>query len=144
MTTELAKQLRLEEGVKEAAYADQFGYLTIGVGRLIDKRKEGKLSSSEIDFLLNNDLISIYADVTQTYPWAKNLSQPRFDALAQMRFQLGKAGLAAFVNTLKAMQAGNWQSVANGIRSSLWHQQTTARAERIAIQFLTDTYQYKP
>jgi lysozyme len=52
----LTAQLRYDEGVKEYAYTDSEGYLTIGVGRLIDRTKGGKLSEDEIDYLLDNDI----------------------------------------------------------------------------------------
>jgi len=55
MTT-LADQLRAEEGERASAYQDSLGYWTIGVGRLIDARKGGRLRSNEIDFMLTNDI----------------------------------------------------------------------------------------
>ena len=52
----LAQMLEAEEGRKRSAYQDHLGYWTIGVGRLIDRRKGGGLSPDEIDYLLTNDI----------------------------------------------------------------------------------------
>lgn len=56
MRAELTKQLRRDEGEVLSAYQDHLGYWTIGVGRLIDKRKGGGLTSEESDYLLGNDI----------------------------------------------------------------------------------------
>ena len=55
--------LKKEEGVVKHAYQDHLGYWTIGVGRLIDKRKGGGLSDEEIDYLLGNDIEKKIAEV---------------------------------------------------------------------------------
>src|SRR3546814_15181122 len=46
------KHLNREEGRIPHAYPDSLGYWTIGVGRLIDKRKGGRLTNVETDMLL--------------------------------------------------------------------------------------------
>ena len=48
----LAQLLEAREGRVAHAYIDSEGYTTIGVGRLIDKRKGGRLTDREIDYLL--------------------------------------------------------------------------------------------
>lgn len=48
----LAAQLKAEEGRVPHAYQYHLGYWTIGVGRLIDKRKGGGLTPYEVDYLL--------------------------------------------------------------------------------------------
>jgi lysozyme len=52
----LIAELRRDEGVDRSAYQDHLGFWTIGVGRLIDRRKGGGLSDEEIDYLLQNDV----------------------------------------------------------------------------------------
>jgi lysozyme len=52
----LRRMLEDEEGRVPHAYPDSLGYWTIGVGRLIDRRKGGGLSDDEIDYLLANDI----------------------------------------------------------------------------------------
>ena len=56
MGDDLERQLRRDEGVVEHAYIDSEGWTTIGVGRLIDKRKGGRLRDDEIEYLLQNDI----------------------------------------------------------------------------------------
>lgn len=142
MSKELARQLELEEGRVPYVYLDTLGFQTIGVGRLVDKRKGGKLSDSEIDVLLNNDIQEKSVQVITDYPWAANLSPARLDALIQMCFQLGRTGLAGFKTFLLNMRLHNWTGAVFQLRNSRWHTQTPNRVERICKQILTDTYQY--
>ena len=143
MSKELRKQLELEEGRIKYAYTDHLGYWTIGVGRLIDKHKGGGLRDSEIDLLLTNDIMQIMDELLLDYPWMRSLSQVRLDAIVQARFQLGRAGLAGFVNTLAALRQGNWEATAKGMKQSLWAQQTPGRVNRLAEQITTNQYVYK-
>jgi len=41
MKENLKRQLRGEEGVEPCVYKDHLGFDTIGIGRLVDKRKPG-------------------------------------------------------------------------------------------------------
>ncbi|MCR4300621.1 MAG: hypothetical protein NUV51_03350, partial [Sulfuricaulis sp.] len=65
LVDQLTRQLRGDEGVKSCAYRDSLGYLTIGVGRLIDVRKPGAgLRPHEIDYLLSNDIADRVSELT--------------------------------------------------------------------------------
>jgi|SRR6266404_3254072 len=139
----LKKQLEDEEARVPYAYQDQFGLWTIAIGRLVDKKKGGHLRNSEMDFMLDNDVKEIELEVLHDYPWAVRLSQPRLDALLQMRFQLGKLGLSRFANFLGRMEDGVWDQAASEIDNSIWAHQTPDRAHRLAKQILTDMYQFK-
>ena len=92
----LERQLRGDEGVKACAYADSLGYTTIGVGRLIDARKQGAgLRTDEISYLLNNDIADRVSALTAQLPWFGTLDEARQGVLLNMSFQLGTAGLLA-------------------------------------------------
>src|SRR3546814_2848207 len=58
------KHLNREEGRIPHAYQDSLGYWTIGVGRLIDKRKGGRLTNVDIDMLLANDIADKIAEIS--------------------------------------------------------------------------------
>jgi lysozyme len=125
----LKTELNREEGRRKSAYRDSLGYLTIGVGRLIDARKEGGLSNPEIELLLDNDLNKCYLAIKQE-PWFLTCDDVRQRALVDMHFQLGHH-LYGFVNTLAALTKKDWKTAANCLRKSLWARQTPVRAARI-------------
>ena len=112
-------------------------YWTIGVGRLIDKRRGGGLSDDEIEYLLNNDIKRCIADLDSALPWWKSLDPVRQRVLTNLRFQLGLDGLLGFKNTLAALKRGDYKAAAAGLRASKLYQQTPARTERRAIMIET-------
>ena len=127
------KWLRAEEGVVKHAYQDHLGYWTIGVGRLIDKRKGGGLSDDEIDYLLKNDIDKVVQQVNAKLPWAKNLTSNRRAVLYAMAFQMGINGLLGFKNTLKMIERGDYEGAAKGMLNSKWAKtDSPARAKRTA------------
>jgi lysozyme len=134
MKPELTKQLRRDEDEILHAYPDHLGYLTIGVGRLIDKRKGGGITPEESAYLLSNDIDKRQAELLRRIPWVSTLDPVRFGALLNMAFQMGVDGLLGFKNTLAMIRAGNYSEAAEGMLQSLWAKQTPARAKRISEQ----------
>lgn len=130
-------ELRRDEGVIPHAYQDHLGYWTIGVGRLIDKRKGGKLSPDEIDYLLGNDVSRFEAELDARLPWWRDLNGVRQRVLLNMAFNLGTAGLLGFKNTLAAVKAGEWAKAASGMLASKWARQVGERAKRLAHMMKT-------
>ena len=141
MITNLVEQLRRDEGENLSAYADSLGYLTIGVGRLIDKRRNGGITPEELAYLLNNDIQRKTAAVFEALPWVKDLDHIRLNVLINMAFQLGVEGLLAFKTTLSLIQGGNYTKAAEQMILSKWHSQTPARCERLAKQMRTGVCQ---
>ena len=137
MKTELIKQLRRDEGEVLHAYSDSLGFLTIGVGRLIDKRKGGGITHEESAYLLNNDIERKHAELLKRAPWTANLDAARFGCLLNMAFQLGVDGLLGFKNTLAMVRSGDYAGAADGMLNSLWARQTPARAKRLSEQMRT-------
>lgn len=129
--------LQREERCVLHAYADHLGYLTIGWGRLIDKRKGGGLSQAEADLLLDNDLARVEAALVDTLPWFRGLCEPRRAVLAGMAYQMGLEGLLGFRSTLASVRDERFADAAEGMRRSLWARQTPARARRMAHQMET-------
>jgi len=141
MKAELTKQLRRDEGEVLTAYPDHLGYLTIGVGRLIDKRKGGGITAEESAYLLSNDIDKREAELLRRAPWMANLDAARFGALLNMAFQMGVDGLLGFKNTLAMVKAGDYAGAAAGMLDSTWAKQTPARAKRISDQMETGAWQ---
>jgi len=141
MIAELTAQLTRDEGRERSAYQDHLGFWTIGVGRLIDTRKGGGLREDEIDYLLRNDINDRIDQLGRRIPWFLELDSARQGVLLNMSFQLGVDGLLAFKNTLARVRAGNFAGAASGMLQSLWATQTPERAQRLAKQMETGTWQ---
>lgn len=136
----LAQLIEDEEGRVAHAYTDSEGWLTIGVGRLIDKRKGGRLTDAEIDYLLANDIAEKTAELQRSLVWLDGLDQVRRDTLIAMAFQMGTAGLLGFRNTLEMVRTGDYKGAGRGMLQSRWAQQTPLRAERMARQMETGVW----
>ena len=127
METELIR----DEGVRYSAYQDSLGLWTIGVGRLIDAQRGGRLSQDEVELLLRHDIENCISDV-ETEPWyraCKTDHQRR--AIVNMRFQLGSRGVRTFKTSLSLIAAGKFREAGASLRKSLWYKQTPERAERV-------------
>lgn len=131
----LAKELRGDEGSIPHAYQDHLGYWTIGVGRLIDKRKGGQLTDDEINYLLNNDITKRYEELKIKLPWFVKLTDARQRAVVNMAFQMGVEGLMGFKNSLlsleNALRTGDYNKAADNFMKSKWAEQTPQRAKRV-------------
>jgi lysozyme len=138
---ELKQQLIRDEGSVSHAYEDSLGFLTIGVGRLIDSRRGGGLAPDEIEYLLTNDVIEKSRQVLAALPWTSKLSRPRFAVLVNMAFQLGIGGLLKFKRALGSIEDGQYKEASMEMLDSLWAQQTPERAKRLAKQMECDEWQ---
>jgi lysozyme len=130
-TVKLIAELERDEGRVLHAYQDSLGFWTIGIGRLIDKRRGGGISNEEADLLKRNDIARIRRQLDEMLPWWRGMSPARQRSIQNMTFQLGIAGLLRFTSTLRHLEAGNYASAAANMRGSLWARQTPARAERV-------------
>lgn len=127
--TALKDQLIAHEGLRLKPYADTVGKLTIGVGRNLD---DAGISTHEAMILLEHDIEAVEHDLDQRLPWWRGLTEARQLVLADMCFNLGIARLQGFRNTLAAIQAGDYESAADGMLASKWAEQVGKRAHRLA------------
>ena len=132
----LIKELERDEGRVLHAYQDSLGWWTIGIGRLIDKRKGGGISNEEADYLKRNDIARFKAELDKVAPWWRSASPVRQRAIQNLAFNLGAGGLVQkWPKTVAMMKAGQWREAAAAIRANkVWVNQVGARAERIAKQ----------
>lgn len=145
MKSDLARQLRGDEGERAYVYQDSLGYWTIATGRLVDKRKPGSgLRPDEIAYLLNNDIDDRINGVGRALPWFQNLDDARKGVLLNMAFQMGVAGLLTFKEALELTRQGRYAEASSHMLDSLWAQQTPHRAQRLAKQMLTGEWQFAP
>ena len=125
------EHLYASEGKVPYAYQDSLGYWTIGVGRLIDKRKGGGLSDDEIEYLLSNDMKRAEITARKLVKNFDALTDNRKVVILDLAFNLGETKLAKFVNTLKAINEGRWEDAAKGMENSLWYVQVGKRSKKL-------------
>ncbi len=137
---DIKKQLMRDEGRINHAYRDSLGFLTIGVGFLIDKDKGGRIPDAVVDFWLDYEIAEKRKELFSRAPWIKNLDKVRQDALLNMAFNLGVNGLLGFKNTLALLRMGRYEEAANEMLNSKWANQVGDRAKRLSQQMRTGEY----
>jgi lysozyme len=137
----LEDQLRRDEGEKLSAYQDHLGFWTIGIGRLIDSRRGGGISTDESTMLLRNDIARIRVELLQRLPWFVHLDPARQGVLMNMAFQMGINGVMAFQQMLAKVQGGDYAAAADQMLQSKWATQTPERANRLAKQMRDGVWQ---
>lgn len=115
------------EGVRQTAYKDSAGFLTIGVGHLLDRSElsSGKLTALQVDWhtgLTPPQVTDLLAVDVQSAEFAVNaaivvphLAQHQYDALVSFTFNVGGA---AFRNStlVKKINAGLFGEVPDQLR----------------------------
>ena len=133
----LQAQLLEHEGFRSSAYEDSLGFLTIGIGRMIDAKRGGGITAEEALYLLANDIAKVERQLYERLPWWRGLDEVRQRVLLDMAFNLGIVGLLGFKGTLQAVQEGRYGDAADGMLESLWAQQVGRRAQRLALMMRT-------
>lgn len=139
----LAKELERDERYVRHAYKDSRGYLTIGIGRLIDKALGGGITREEALYLKRNDIARFKAELDRAAPWWRTLDPVRQRAVLNMTFNLGSGWITpghkkAWPNTVALLRAGKYNDAANAILANkVWVGQVGDRARRIAEQIRT-------
>ena len=125
-------ELKRDEGIILHAYEDSLGFLTIGIGRLIDKRQGGGISVLEAEYLFANDLHKVKDELDKELPWWTTLSDARQRVVANMCFNLGIRELLSFKNTLAKIETGDYEGASKSMLKSKWATQVGARATRLS------------
>ena len=133
----LKEELRRDEGCVLHAYEDHLSYVTIGIGRMIDSRKNGGISEDEAEYLLHNDVNKIATTLDSVIPWWKDLTDNRQRAVLNMSFQLGVNGLLNFKKMLAALEVGDYRKACvEGLNSKWAKEDTPRRAQRVTRMIL--------
>lgn len=133
--------LRLHEGFVSHVYEDSTPekYLTIGYGRLVDKRLGGGISEEEAQYLLTNDIQNCIKILNSRIVCWDQLSETRQIVLINMYFNLGNR-LFNFKNMLAALQEKDFDEVAKQMLDSKWAEQVKGRANELAGMMRTDVF----
>lgn len=129
---QVARLLEKEEGNVLHVYTDHLGYLTLGVGRLVDVRKGGGISKEESRYLLNNDMDKFHIECGHRFPWFCDLDQARQQVIVCMAFQLGTDGVAKFSNMISCIKRKDFMKAAQEMIDSKWNEDTPQRCARMA------------
>ncbi len=130
---ELARYiLQDHENFVSHAYEDSEGFLTIGYGRMIDKRLGGGIDQDEGDYLLERDLARSNTELRTAFPWFHHLDDRRRAALIDMHHNLGLPRLVGFSKMIAALDAGEFDEAAREALDSKWARQVGKRAHDIA------------
>lgn len=154
------EMLRLDEGLKLDVYKDTEGYWTVGIGHLLTKNPSKDVAIQELDKLVgrktlgkitNDEAQRIFLEDVKKVdqgiqsnstlkPVFDSLDDVRKDALRNMVFQMGVAGVATFKNSLRLIQTKQWEQAAINLKQSKWFRQTPNRAGRVIEVMRTGTY----
>lgn len=127
----LKEQLIRHEGEVHHAYQDSEGYWTIGVGRLIDRRRGGGITHQEAMYLLNNDIDAVLIQCRQ-FPFWFELDDIRRLVIADMVFNMGIQTFKQFKKTIAYLNAGDYSNAASEMLDSRWAKQVGSRADRLS------------
>lgn len=128
----IREDLIRDEGWSPTVYDDHLGFATIGYGFLVDPRRGGGMPKEVADYWINLLIARNWHELCQDYPWLIDSPKPVQRAVQNMRYQLGRGGLAGFRRMLGALALGNYAEAAREALDSRWSKQTPNRANRIA------------
>ena len=111
MIDSLIEDLKYDEGFVEYAYEDSLGYLTIGYGFLIDKRRGGKIPQKIAEEWLHHEVVERWGKLTTKLPWLLNQPEAVQRAICNMAYQLGIDGVLRFKMMLTALAVFNGQQL---------------------------------
>lgn len=136
--TSLRSLLRQDEALRLKAYRDSRGILTIGWGRSLETKG---ISAEEAEYLFNNDIKDVEAQLKGALPWTQGLDEVRYAVIANMAYNLGIGGLLTFQKFLAAAEAGRWDEAAAEMLDSEWRAQVKGRAVRLAKMMREGTWE---
>ncbi len=158
--TKLERLLVLHEGLRLQPYRCPAGKLSIGVGRNLDDRPlcpqeihylgrsdlSGGISEAEALWLLDRDLSVQARALDAAIPWWEGFDEARRAVLLDMSYNLGTAGLLKFRNTLRHLEARQFEEAAEEMLRSVWARQVGKqegqRAWRLARMTKTGEWPY--
>lgn len=116
------------EGLKLEMYVDITGNPTIGYGRNLSKG----ISKDEADFMFENDIREALSQL-EKYDWYIQSPQNVKNAMLNMCFDLGIAGLNNFRKMIMALQKKDYTTAAMESLASKWARQVGQRAKDVAL-----------
>lgn len=119
----------IEPNGRHKIYKCPAGKLTIGYGRNLE---DVGISELEASFLLQQDLLRVQQDLHHVLPEALGMSENRYNALADMLFNLGLTRFMQFKKMLEALRMEDFDRAAREMLASAWAGQVGERARELA------------
>lgn len=137
--TALQNELIRDEGLRLTPYRDSLGFLTIGVGHLINRGESfAKISREEALELLDKDIATAERRLDVIFPLWRAHDEVRQRAMLNLTFNLGYK-LADFKRFLHSFQVGDWEKAADHLTQSRWFKQVKTRGPKIVHAIRTGT-----
>ena len=137
----LIPDIEADEGFRAQAYPDPLTHgdpWTVGYGATGPGITQGTVWTQDQAYA---DLVQRVATLTTqlaaSLPWFLGLSDLRQDALVNMSYNMGLAGLLAFHKTLTLISEADYTGAAADMLESLWARQVPNRAKRLSEQMAT-------
>ena len=126
----LIETIKQEEGFRAKTYQDSEGVLTIGYGMNLS---EG-ITRAEADWILRSRLDHATHCLERNWKPYYRMQQWTRDALSDMAYQLGCAGVLRFKKMLSALDQGECAAAQDQALDSDWSRETPARAHRVVTR----------
>ena len=131
LMSQIAADLKQDEGWVPHAYQDHLGFWTLGYGFLIDQRRGGQIPRPVADFWLQWEIDQRWKMLSDALPWFEDAPGQVQRALVSMCYQLGLRGLLSFRQTLALLEDGRYTEAADQALQSRWAEQARNRAMRV-------------
>jgi len=112
---------------------------TVGYGFTDGVTPESRMNKQIAARKLEELVLAINSDLKNTLSWYKEASFVTKTILINMYFNLGRAGLLGFRNTLRYISQKNYKQAAANMLKSLWARQVGRRARELARRMETQT-----
>lgn len=124
--------LKVDEGFVPHVYQDTEGFWTLGYGFMVDRTRNGRIPQEVAEFWLAWEVQDLCARVSAAWPAFATQPAQVQEALINMAYQMGVAGLMSFRRMRAALERGDRTGAQKEALDSRWATQTPARAQRVA------------
>ena len=138
----LKESIKIHEGFRSSVYLCPTGHPTVGYGFRVADLSADELAlnagvvepmSKEVaEKILDIKITKFKKQIYIALPWLTYAPMDIQDALCEMAYQMGVAGLLGFKNTLALIKERRYREAAENMRKSKWATQTPKRAREIA------------
>ena len=138
----LKESIKIHEGFRSSVYLCPTGHPTVGYGFRVADLSPDELAlnagalepmSKEVaEKILDIKITKFKKQVYNALPWLTYAPMDIQDALCEMAYQMGVAGLLGFKNTLAMIKERRYREAAENMLKSKWATQTPERAKQIA------------
>ncbi len=131
--TDVQAWIKQCEGLRLLPYTDTTGHLTIGYGHNLTQG----ITQEIAEFIFQCDYKRVVSELGH-FNWYIKQPQHVKDALANMCFNLGLAGLLGFHGLISALEKGDRTAASQAALNSLWAKQVGQRAKDVAVMLRED------